>query len=144
MDEKMLKKEFLEIKSTLCGAFENSSNYRTAESFKRLTDAINTFIKIFGDADLKVTVNFSVKDFFVILEGCEDHKEFKELFAKVMSLVNNSIPQKRVIGVYSPNCINTMKKEFEEWGDEEDWEYIKELEEKLQPLYKDLRFQYMV
>ena len=61
-----------------------------------------------------------------------------------MSLVNNSIPQKRVIGVYSPECMETMRKEFEEWGCEEDWEYIKELEEKLQPLYKDLRFQYMV
>ena len=144
MDVKMLRKEFLEIKSTLCGAFENSSNYRTAESFKRLTDAINAFIKIFGDADLKVAVNFSVKDFFVILEGCEDHKEFKGLIAKVASLVDNSIAQKRVIGVYSPNCINTMKKEFEEWGDEEDWEYMVELEKRLQPLYKNLRFQYMV
>ena len=140
----MIRKEFLEIKSTLCGAFENSSNYRTAESFKKLTDAINAFIKIFGESTLEVAINFSVKDFFVMLEGCKDHKEFKELFSKVVSLVDNSISQKRVIGVYSPKCLETMKREFEEWGDEEDWEYIKELEEKLKPLYKDLRFQYMV
>ena len=144
MDVKMLKKEFLELKSALCEAFNNDGNYRTAESFKKLTNAINAFIKIFGDSNLEVVINFSVKDFFVMLEGCKDHKEFKELFAKVMSLVNNSIPQKRVIGVYSPECMETMRKEFEEWGCEEDWEYIKELEEKLQPLYKDLRFQYMV
>ena len=144
MDVKMLKKEFLELKSALCEAFNNDGNYRTAESFKKLTNAINAFIKIFGDSNLEVVINFSVKDFFVMLEVCKDHKEFKELFSKVVSLVDNSIPQKRVIGVYSPKCLETMKREFEEWGDEEDWEYIKELEEKLKPLYKDLRFQYMV
>ena len=144
MDVKMLKKEFLELKSALCEAFNNDGNYRTAESFKKLTNAINVFIKIFGDSNLEVVINFSVKDFFVMLEGCEDHKEFKGLIAKVASLVDNSIAQKRVIGVYSPNCINTMKKEFEEWGDEEDWEYMVELEKRLQPLYKNLRFQYMV
>lgn len=144
MDVKMIRKEFLELKSTLCEGFNNRTNFRTAEGFKKLTDAINAFIKIFGESTLEVAINFSVKDFFVMLEVCKDHKEFKELFSKVVSLVDNSIPQKRVIGVYSPKCLETMKREFEEWGDEEDWEYIKELEEKLKPLYKDLRFQYMV
>lgn len=140
----MLSKEFLEFKSNLCGAFNNRENFRTTEGFKKLTVAINAFIKIFGESTLEVAINFSVKDFFVMLEECKDHKEFKELFSKVVSLIDNSIPQKRVIGVYSPKCLETMKREFEEWGDEEDWEYIKELEEKLKPLYKDLRFQYMV
>lgn len=139
----MKREEFLELKSNLCEAFNNDGNYRTAESFKKLTNAINIFIKIFGGSSLRVAVNFSVKDFFIMLKECKDHKEFKELFSKVDSLVNDAIPQKRVIGVYSPRCVDIMKKEFEEWGDEEDWEYIVELERKLQPLYKDLKFQYM-
>lgn len=139
----MKREEFLELKSNLCEAFNNDEIYRTAESFKKLTNAINVFIKIFGGSSLRVTVNFSVNDFFDMLKECKDHKEFKELFSKVDLLVNDAIPQKRVIGVYSPRCMDIMKKEFEEWGDEEDWEYIVELERKLQPLYKDLKFQYM-
>lgn len=139
----MKRKEFLELKSNLCEAINNDEIYRTAESFKKLTNAINVFIKTFGGSSLRVTINFSVNDFFNMLKECKDHKEFKELFSKVDLLVNDAIPQKRVIGVYSPRCIDIMKKEFKEWGDEEDWEYIVELERKLQPLYKDLKFQYM-
>lgn len=143
LDQHKKRKEFLELKSNLCGAIENDLNYKASNSFKKLVDTINIFIKIFGESSLKVAVNFSVNDFFNMLKECKDHKEFKELFSKVELLVNDAIPQKRVIGVYSPRCMDIMKKEFKEWGDEEDWEYIVELERELQPLYKDLKFKYM-
>lgn len=140
----MLNKEYLEIRNTIIGAYNNKEKYRTDAGFKRLTKAMTIFVEVFGNSDLKVAVNFSVKDFMLMLEACKSHKEFMELFEVVNSLVDIKTCWKNVIGVYSPNCIDTMKKEFEQWGDEEDWEYMVGLEKRLKPLYKDLKFQYMV
>ena len=140
----MLKREYLELRNTIIGAYNNKENYRTNAGLKKLTDAMTSFVKIFGNSDLKVAVNFSIKDFMLMLESCENHKDFMELFEVVNSIVDIKTCWKNVIGVYSPECIDTMKKEFEQWGDEEDWEYMTGLEKRLQPLYKDLKFQYMV
>lgn len=136
-----MNEQYVKIRKDLMETYKMALN-RT--SFKLLVEATNKFINTFSNSTTKATKNYSMKDFFTMLSVCQTQKEFTELFDIVEELVDEADFNKLVIGIYSPTDLKIIQEEFEEWGDDEDKEYLDSLNKNLKPMYKELKYQYMV